>query len=274
MAEASLAGTTVGVTADRRWRQQADLFAQRGAAVLHGPSLRTVELAEDKPLRAATEELVARPPDVAVVTTGMGLRLWLEAAEGWGLAGALLGALGGARVAARGAKAASAVRAAGLPLWWRAPGENMGDVVAHVRAAGLGGARAAVQLFDPDDHPSTRALAEVVGELVEVPVYRWLLPADEGPARSLAEAAVAGRLGAVTFTSQPAVRNLFRIAGGAGGGALADELRHAFRTTVLAACVGPVCAEAARAEGIDRLVWADPPRLPVMVRQVAEALRP
>jgi uroporphyrinogen-III synthase len=76
---------------------------------------------------------------------------------------------------------------------------------------------------------------------------------------------------AVTFTSQPAVHHLFRIAEGLGR---ADGLRAACNGPVLAVCVGAVCAEAARDEGITRPVWPDPPRLAVMIRLVASTLGP
>jgi uroporphyrinogen-III synthase len=127
----------------------------------------------------------------------------------------------------------------------------------------------AVQLFEPADHPSTAAIAALAGEVVEVPVYRWLLPADDGPALELVERAITGRLDAVTFTSQPAVRHLFRIAERAG---IDERLRAAFADGLLAACVGPVCAEAALEEGIAGPVWPDPNRLTMMVRQVTELL--
>jgi uroporphyrinogen-III synthase len=109
----------------------------------------------------------------------------------------------------------------------------------------------------------------MAGTLVEVPVYRWVLPDDLGPAERLVEQAVTGRLDAVTFTSQPAVRHLFRIAESTGRG---DALRTAFADGVLAACVGPVCAEAAREEGIAAPVWPEPNRLTMLVRQVTEIL--
>src|SRR5207302_11070302 len=47
----SLAGRLVGVTADRRWRAQADLLGNLGAKVVHGPTLRTVDLSGDEALR-------------------------------------------------------------------------------------------------------------------------------------------------------------------------------------------------------------------------------
>ena len=257
----------VGITADRRWEEQARLFTDRGAEVLHGPTLRTIDLSESEPLRAATGALAERPPDYLVVSTGMGMKRWLEAAERWGLSQPLLAGLAGARVIARGAKANSAARQAGLDVWWKAPHETMQEIVDHLSKENVAGARVAVQLFEPEGHPSTEALRAVSGELVEVPVYQWALPDDLGPAHRLIEATVGGDLDAVTFTAQPAVHNLFRIAGGQG-----DQLRAAFNGGVVASCVGPVCASAATEEGIKAPIWPDPPRLPAMVRQVTARL--
>jgi len=266
-----LDGRVIGVTADRRADEQSRLFERRGAGVVLGPTMSTIDLSADERLRAATIEVTERPAAVVVVTTGMGLRMWLKAAEGWGLHAELLRSLAGARIVARGAKASAAVKGAGLDVWWKAPHETMDEIVDHLTTHGVGGTRVALQLFDPDGHPSTEALRRLAGELVEVQVYRWLGPADPAPACRLIEMAVKGSLDVVTFTSQPAVHQLFRIAEGVGLGA---ELRAALNGPVLASCVGPVCASAASDEGIDDPVWPNPPRLPAMARQVAELLGP
>jgi uroporphyrinogen-III synthase len=258
----------VGITADRRWEEQARLFTERGADVVHGPTLRTIDLSASQSLRGATEALAEEAPDYLVITTGMGMRRWVEAAARWGLDGPLLASLTGARVVARGAKATVAARRAGLDVWWQAPHETMQEIVDRLSTEDLGGARLAVQLFEPEGHPSTEALRRLAGELVEVPVYQWALPDDPGPAESLIDAALAGELDAVTFTAQPAVHNLFRIAGERG-----DALRAAFNERgVVAACVGPVCASAATEEGVEAPIWPDPPRLPAMVRQLVGRL--
>ncbi len=266
-----LAGRVIGVTADRRWEEQQKLFNARGAEIVHGPTMITVDLTADAALRRATETLVAAPPDYLVATTGLGMRMWLEAAAGWGLGEELAASIAPARIVARGAKAASALRGAGFDVWWKAPEERMDQVVARLDEEDLTGARVAVQLFEPADHPSTTALAARAAELVEVPVYRWLLPGDRAPAEALLERALAGGLDAVTFTSQPAVRHLFRIAEDLGRG---EDLRAAFAGGLLAACVGPVCAEAAREEGIADPVWPEPNRLTMLVRQVTDLLAP
>src|SRR5687767_2505205 len=84
----------VGITADRRWEEQAMLLRKRGLEVVHGPTMRTVDLAGDARLRSVTERLIASPPDWLVATTGMGMKQWFEAADGWGLRETLLSTLG------------------------------------------------------------------------------------------------------------------------------------------------------------------------------------
>lgn len=261
----------VGITADRRWEEQADLFRRRGIDVLHGPTMRTLDLSADAALREATQALTDQPPDWLIATTGMGMRAWLAAAETWQLRDELLAALGHAKIIGRGAKVTSAVRQAGLDVTWRAPNESMAEVLDHLaHVDGMGQARVALQLFDPDNHPTTTALRALARTVVEVPVYRWLLPEDRRPAERLIKAAVAGELAAVTFTSQPAVRFLLRIAADLGArDTLLDVLNEG---PVLAACIGPVCAEAAADEGLRSVVWPEPFRLPPMVRLVAERL--
>jgi uroporphyrinogen-III synthase len=266
-----LAGRRVGITADRRWRAQADLLEKLGVEVIHGPTIRTVDLSHDETLRQATLDLISAPPDFLVGTTGMGITMWLEAADGWDLGGPLRDALRRGRVVARGAKAFSALRRQGFEVAWQAPSETMEEVVDFLAGEGIDSARVALQLFDPGGHPSTAALAARCRELVEIPVYRWLMPEDAGPAERLIEEMCAGSVDAVTFTSQPAVHHLFRIAEGLGR---AEELRAACNGTVRSICVGPVCADAALAEGITRPSWPDPPRLAAMIRLVASELGP
>jgi uroporphyrinogen-III synthase len=130
--ESPLQGTTIGVTAERRAAQQAELLNKRGAAVLHGPTLRVFSLDDDQVLRSRTAEVIAQPPDFLLASTGFGMRTWLAAADSWGLRDALLAALRPVRVANRGAKAASANQAVGLTEWGRAPHERLDELVKRV----------------------------------------------------------------------------------------------------------------------------------------------
>src|SRR5438552_4752143 len=123
--QGELAGRLIGITADRRWEEQADLFRRRGATVHHGPTIATRLLHQDDRLRAVTADLVDRGPAYLAATTGMGIRAWLKAARAWGLEQDLLEVLARARVVARGPKAAAAVTDAGLSVWARARTERM-----------------------------------------------------------------------------------------------------------------------------------------------------
>jgi uroporphyrinogen-III synthase len=265
-----LDGYVVGITADRRSSEQAELFRRRGAEVLHGPSIATAYLSSDEALRAATVALVEHPPQYLAATTGIGIRAWFEAAQAWGLGDALVDALRGAKIAARGPKAAGAVQAAGLPVWASAANEQMDQLLAHLVAEPLEGARVAVQLYGMPAPEITGALAAAGADVLEVPVYQWRTPDDPAPALRLAQAAIDGRVHAVTFTAAPAATNLFALAAQAG---FDEPLRDAFnRRGVVAACVGPVCARGALESGIAAPLVPAVGRLGLLVRALTERL--
>ncbi|MEV6490088.1 uroporphyrinogen-III synthase, partial [Actinoplanes sp. NPDC051633] len=190
---ASLSGYTVGVTADRRRDELAGLLENRGARVVLAPALRIVPIADDAELRAATRACLATPPDVVLVSTGIGMRGWLEAAEGWGLADPLRTVLARAYLVTRGPKARAAVRAAGLRDQWAPEGESFEEVVDHLTDRGIIGRTIAIQLHGESQPEYTEALQAAGARIIEVPVYRWAPPTDPAPLHRLVDL-VAGRL--------------------------------------------------------------------------------
>jgi uroporphyrinogen-III synthase len=230
-----LAGFTVAVTADRRHDELAGLLERCGARVVVAPALRIVPLPDDTDLRAATVTCVDRPLDIMVATTAIGLRGWLEAAEGWGLADALKVRLTSAHLVARGPQARAAARAGGLVEDWAPAVESSDAVLDHLMARGLAGQRLAVQLHGEPQPDFCAALRAAGADVLEIPVYRWGPPADPAPLRRLVDL-IGGRLvDAVTFTSAPAVRSLLDT----GGPEVLDRLK----TDVTAACIGELTAE-------------------------------
>ena len=97
--------------------------------------------------KQATLDVIERPPDYLVATTGIGMRAWLEAAAAWGLGDRLDEALVGTRIVARGPKSAAAVQAGGLPVWGRSATEQLGGVTEILLAEPLAGRRVAVQEY-------------------------------------------------------------------------------------------------------------------------------
>lgn len=267
----ALEGYTIGITADRRWQEQAELLSRRGATVQHGPTMATAYLDRDESLRDATTAVIASPPNYLVATTGIGIRAWLEAAQAWGRADELTAALGASRIIARGPKAAAAVQAGGLEVWERSPNERMDELIELILGQDLDGRRVAVQEYGMTSRELTEALVGAGAQVVAVPVYRWRLPDDPTAAERLVEATCTGRVQAVTFTSAPAVHNLFQIAAGAGR---ADDLLAAFNGGVVAACIGAVCAGGALQEGITDPLQPPVGRLGLLIRALSDHFEP
>jgi len=266
-----LAGYTIGVTADRRWEEQAELLERRGARVVHGPTIRTRPLAEEAALGDAIEALVAEPPDAVVLITALGLRGWFATAESLNQGEALLDALLPARLYARGPKAAGAAMTQGLEIAWKAPNARAIEIVAQVaqdlERGVLTGRRVALQLDGSTDTLIEDELRALGLDVVTVPIYRWEMPADTTAAERLVQATVDRAIDALTFTSGPAIANFFAIA--AAGGVGEPVLESLNDGGVRAVCVGPVSGERARAHGVRTTIEPVHPRLGAMVQAAA-----
>lgn len=261
-----LTGFTVGVTACRRADEQIQLLERKGATVVHGPAIQTHPLVAEADLAAATRAVVEDPPDVTVLSTGIGVRAWFEAAETLDLAEALLDALSRSTVLARGPKAHGAAVTNGLRVAWQAPNGLASEVVAHL--AGRGARRVAVQLDGAVGAPLAKAVSEVGADVVAVPVYEWTMPADPSGAERLVQAVIERRIDAVTFTARPQVDNLTVIAERAG---CLDQLLGALAGQVTTVCVGPVCASAITDLGLPEPLQPERYRLGSMVLALADA---
>ncbi|MER5278308.1 uroporphyrinogen-III synthase [Streptomyces sp. NPDC002809] len=243
-----LAGFTVGVTAARRADELGTLLRRRGATVVHAPALRIVPLADDSELLTATKELIDVVPDVVLATTAIGFRGWIEAADGWGIGEQLLDTLRGVELLARGPKVKGAVRAAGLTETWSPASESMAEVLERLLEEGVEGRRIALQLHGEPLPGFVESLRAAGGEVIGVPVYRWMPPEDIAPLDRLIDITVARGLDALTFTSAPAAVSLLRRAEERG---LLTDLMSALQGDVLSACVGPVTALPLQDRGID-----------------------
>jgi uroporphyrinogen-III synthase len=266
MTEGALTGFTVAVTAERRRDEMAALLQRRGARVVTASAISILPLTDDEALHAATAACIGLTPDLVVVTTGIGFRGWLEAAEGWGLGDSLRTVLGAARIIARGPKPCGAIRAAGLSEEWAAPNESSEEILQRLLAEGVAGLRVAVQEHGEPQTEFVAALRYAGAAVVEVPVYRWVPPPDTAPVRRLVEQIAAGQIDAVTFTSAPAVRSFLSLAG-----ADADGVLEHFRTDTLVACVGPVTA-APLAERAVPVVMPERFRLGALIKTVTDEL--
>lgn len=269
-----LAGYTIGITAARRREEFAMALQRRGAKVISGPAIRIVPLTDDSELRAATRRCLDAPLDFVIATTGIGFRGWMEAADAWGLAGELTGAMDSATLLARGPKARGAIRACGLREEWSPESESSSEVLEHLMSGfELSGKRIAVQLHGEPLPDTVQALRMAGAEVIEVPVYRWIPPEDTGPLERLIQAvasaasgAACATLDAVAFTSAPAAVSFIATARELG---CWQQVRHAFLGPVIPACVGPVTAGPFQTESIP-VIQPDRGRLGALIREITQ----
>jgi uroporphyrinogen-III synthase len=262
-----LAGFRVGVTSARKVEELTGLLERRGAEVEQAPAL-AIEARDHTALRAATERVIACPPEIFVATTGLGLRRWVTAADSFGLLGPLLAALAGAATVARGPKAIGALREHGLREVWSPPSECFEDVLTYLRRSSLAGRRVVVQEHGQSLSTAANALRHQGADVEVVSVYRCSPADDQAAMFRMVELVAERRVDAVTFTSAPAVEILMDVAVAAGRRA---DVVAAFREQVVATCVGPVTAAAFDAWGVP-VVQPQRARLAAMVKALEEEL--
>ena len=241
------------------------LLERRGARAVEAPAIRIISVADDAELLAATRRYVEQPPDVVVVTTG------IACAGSW------------RPLTARGhAAGALRRRRAGDP---RTEGEGRstgsrpgrgGIAGQRVERGGAPPTAGRGSSGSPGGRPAARRAA---AEVLRRPAYgrcrgRGDRGVPMGSPRGPPATPATGRAGlrrqvdCVTFTSAPAATSLLTTA---RQGGRQDALVAALRTTVLAACVGPVTAAPLQALGVPT-VQPERARLAGLVRTVVEQL--
>lgn len=248
----AMAGCVVLVTADRRSGELGSALSRRGAIVRHAPALSIVAHEHDEQLLLETKQLLQQPPDTVVVTTGIGLRGWVEAADAAGLAGELLSVLAGARIVARGPKACGAIQAAGLQADWVAESETSAEILQTLLTDGVAGQRIAIQHHGAGADELDAELAAAGAEVSSLVVYRWGPPPDPQALAASVTAAAGGEIDAVAFTSAPGAQAWLDAADAAGVGEAV--IRRFCSGAMVAAAVGPITARPLVGRGIPPLV--------------------
>ncbi|MGA8978777.1 MAG: uroporphyrinogen-III synthase [Pedococcus sp.] len=258
-----MAGCVVLVTADRRSGELGSALVRRGATVRHAPSLSIVPHEHDDQLLLDTKALLLDPPDTVVVTTGIGFRGWVEAADAAGIADELTVVFERARLIARGPKARGAIQAAGLQADWVAESETSAEILDLLLAEGVAGHRIAVQHHGAGADGLDTELAAAGAEVHSLVVYRWGPPPDPAALTASVVAAAAGEIDAVVFTSAPGAAAWLAAVDAQG---VADQVVARLRSgAMIAAAVGPVTARPLQDRGIEPIV-PDRGRLGALVR--------
>ena len=150
--------------------------------------------------------------------------------------------LAGVKIAAIGASTAAELGARGLKADLVPESFIAEELVAALNkreGTKLRGARIVLARAQEGRDALQKLLAEAGAKVTDLPLYRTV--ADKSQAASLSRAVLGARLDWVTFSSSSTVRLFLQQ--------LSPAARAAARSGMLALCMGPITAEAARAAG-------------------------
>ena len=264
----SIKGKKVAILESRLGRQLVELVEGRGGVAFHAPALAELPDLDPDAIAALVRSLEERPAKLAMFQTGVGTRALFAATDSLGATTRLTELLSRMAVAVRGPKPSAALRARGVRIdRYAADPFTTKELLESIRDLALEGERVIVQRHGAANVELDRALEGRGAAVVEIPTYRWALPADTAPLEALIGALERAELDAVVLTNAEQVRNLFAVA----GAGRAERLRAALNRTLVAS-IGPVASAALRDAGIRVSLEASPPKLGALMTALDQAL--
>ena len=261
-------GKTIAVLENRYGEELASLLTRRGALVLHAPALAELPDYDPQYIAQLVERLTSAPPRAFIFQTGVGTQALFKATDERGVTPPLLAVLERTVVVARGPKPAGPLRGRGVRVDRNARSPyTTAELLEAMRDVPVDG-DVVVQRYGGINRELDAALKARGARVIEVPVYRWALPADTGPLLQLLDALALGRVDAVAFTNAAQVRNLYTLADTLGR----RSALEAALAGVLVASIGPVCTKALAEYGVRAGIEAAPPKLGPFVQALDRAL--
>lgn len=265
-----LGGARVGLLEGRMESVLADLVRRNGGIPLSAPAVREVPVNATAVLTPLVRGLRLREIEIVVFLTGSGAESLFAAAERAELLGALEAQLAETTILCRGPKPRAVLRRRGLEVALTVDAPfTTAEVLRALDPVPVFGRGVAVVHYGERSAAIPEALAARGARVHDLCVYRWALPEDLTPIERLIALTISGKVDAFAFTSQVQVRHLFEVAGRSGG---TLKLLNALNSDIVVAAVGPTCAEALRAAGIEPDVVPEQPKMAPMVTALADRL--
>jgi uroporphyrinogen decarboxylase len=240
----NFAGLRVLAFESRRAEEMARLIERYGGIARVSPSMREVEVTENRPAAEFAHRVITGQVDVVIFLTGVGVRHLLREVEQHMDPKRFLEAISDIPTIVRGPKPLAVLRELGVTPTYRADEPNtwrevLAVVDKHVRVSNQ-----TVGVIEYGE-PNTSLIAglEARGAKVEaIRVYRWDLPEDSAPLQNNIHAICQRDADLALFTSGHQAVNLLRVADGLG---CTDALRQSLAEMVVTS-IGPTTSETLR----------------------------
>lgn len=293
-----LEGLTIVVTGSRRATEQSALVTNLGGTPYVVPTVGISIPGDDSEIEPFLKELVgADGADYAVFMTATGVRAMMVAAERLGMAKAVLDALNSSKITivARSGKPRGELARSGIKVDVSPPVDEAtaSGILKLLRGRGLAGKRVAIlwhgsrnpalgeevlasggkRVFECMTYHYSASLEPEGAEVLRSIGFRYKAPAEETVVQLIEEIVESKRrIDALTFTSPPAVSNLFEVAAEHGlDGRLKDALAE--RSDIAIVAVGPSTKGELEEHGVRVDVVPAVPAMGAMMNALAERVR-
>ncbi len=268
-----LKGLTVAVTGSRRAKELAHLIISFGGIPYIAPTI-TIQVQSEstKPIQRFIKLALDGKIDFLLVMTGPGTQRIFDEATSLGLHAQLVDVLNKVTIIARSAKPLRVLSENGIRKVSRPNTETVKACFELLLNRDIVHKRVAVCWHGSNYPELTRELESSGAEIIELMTYKYSTQPDERgqgllrtlgfdyvqpdtrKVRELIEDMAESRVHAITFTSPPAVDNLFLIAQQYG---IVDMLRNALNDHVVTVAIGPTTRTAIERHGVPVRVVPD-----------------
>jgi uroporphyrinogen-III synthase len=270
VAHASFKGLRILSLESRRAREVEKLIRTYGGEAFVVPSMREVGLESNEETLEFARGLLRGDFDLVVFLTGVGVRAMLDIVEQQFDREEFIGALRKVKIAARGAKPATALRELKVPVHviseepstWR----ELMRAIRETLGENLAGMRVAIQEYGASNPEFLAELSGCCDTLLKVPVYQWALPEDLQPLRDAVSAVINGMIDVILFMTAVQVIHLFNVAEQMG---VVDSLRACLQSNVVLS-IGPTTSEELAHYGIQPDFEPSRPKMGFLVNEAAQ----
>jgi uroporphyrinogen-III synthase len=255
----SLDGIRVAITENRYPEQLTQLLERLGAAVLSIPLLKETPIENAAGARRFVSICENTEIDYIVFYTGVGVDfLFREVNKPEVIAKS--------RILARGPKAVTALKRAGLDANLIADSPTTEGILTTLSREKLTGKTILIQLYGQENHALLTALQKKGATPIAVSLYSYTQASDPQSVELLIRQIMDRKVHAITFTSATQVPFFFRAAEG-----LVDraKFRQRLKNDVVVASIGEVTSRALRDVGVEPHVEPKEPKMGPMVKALA-----
>lgn len=267
-ARPTFSGASVLLFEARLATETAALVRRLGGEPLLAPALAEQSIGNDEEIAAFIDDVSRDPDRLVIFLTGVAVTRVFAAAERLGREADLVQALQRAAVLSRGPKPSGALARRQVRTTFTVPEPYTTAEVIQV-LEGVPLARRPVTLVHYGERSTALpAMLDAHGARVsELMLYEWQLPSDPAPLSRGIDAVAAGWVAVVAFTSQVQVRHALAVA----GEGRREAFIRALNQHAIVGAIGPTCAAACAAHGIEVGVVPEHPKLAPLLTALAAA---